>query len=107
MYRHLYDKTDPEEGVPYIPFWDETEAAMAFQEKDIPPVHRKDYKTRPYFETESGEDLYPGFTKRDYGWFDQGEYKTYKDGGLIGAGLTLLESRDNPHAGVETLFKRK
>ena len=31
----------------------------------------------------------------------------FKNGGLVGFGLTLLESRDNPHAGVETLFKRK
>ena len=96
MYRHLYDKTDPEEGVPYIPFWDETEAAMAYQEKGKP--HHPTYENVPIFETESGEDLYPGFTKRRY---------EYKDGGLIGAGLTLLESRDNPHAGVETLFERK
>jgi hypothetical protein len=31
----------------------------------------------------------------------------FKNGGLVGFGLTLLESRDNPHAGVETLFERK
>ena len=31
----------------------------------------------------------------------------FKNGGLVGVGLTLLKSRDNPHAGVETLFERK
>ena len=33
--------------------------------------------------------------------------KYFAQGGLVGFGLTLLQSRDNPHAGVETLFKRK
>ena len=33
--------------------------------------------------------------------------KYFAQGGLVGVGLTLLKSRDNPHAGVETLFERK
>ena len=101
QFRSIYDtpshKWDlKKEGIPYFPFWDETEAAMAYQEKGKP--HHPTYQTVPYYIAESGEDLYPGYTEREY---------EYKDGGLIGAGLTLLESRDNPHAGVETLFERK
>ena len=100
QWRSIYDtpshkwKTE-EEGVPYFPFWDETEAAMAYQEKGKP--HHPTYQTVPYT-GEQGQDLYPGYTKREY---------EYKDGGLVRAGLTLLKSRDNPHAGVETLFERK
>ena len=33
--------------------------------------------------------------------------KYFAQGGLVKVGLTLLKNRDNPHAGVETLFKRR
>ena len=92
----LYTHPDVAEGVPYIPFWDETLKAQEYQERGKP--HHPDYDLVPYWESEStGEDMYPGFQKREY---------KYKDGGLVGLGLTLLESRDRAQAGVETLFKR-
>ena len=96
MYRHMYDKPDPEEGVPFL-FWDEGQATREYRDKEK-LHHPTDTTLVPYYESESGEDLYPGFKTRHY---------EYKDGGLVRVGLTLLKSRDNPHAGVETLFKRK
>jgi hypothetical protein len=72
QYRLLLDKPDLAEGVPWL-FWDETEAAQEYQDRGKP--HIRDYDLVPYFESESGEDLYPGFKRR--------EYKEFKDGGIV------------------------
>ena len=93
----LYNHPDIAPGVPYIYPFDETLSAQDYQERGKP--HHPEYDLVPYSVSEStGKDLYPGFQRREY---------KYKDGGVVGFGLTLLKSRDNPHAGVETLFKRK
>ena len=95
-WRDLYTHPELDEGVPWL-FWDEGEATREYRERE--KIHHPTDDFVPYYETESGEDLYPGFkSKKD-------EY--HKDGGLVGVGLTLLESRDRAQAGVETLFKRK
>ena len=72
MYRHMYDKPDLEEGAPFL-FWDEGKATREYQDQEK-RHHPTDTKLVPYFETESGEDLYPGFKRRDY---------EYKDGGIV------------------------
>ena len=94
-YMDLYSHPDLAEGVPWL-FWDEGEATREYRDRE--KLHHPTDDFVPYWESESGEDLYPGFKMRK---------NEYKDGGLVGFGLTLLKSRDNPHAGVETLFKRK
>jgi len=72
QYRHLWDKPDLAEGVPWL-FWDETLKAQEYQDRGKP--HIRDYDLVPYATSESGEDLYPGFKKR--------EYKEFKDGGIV------------------------
>ena len=72
QYRLLWDKPNLAEGVPWL-FWDETEAAQEYQDRGKP--HIRDYDLVPYFESESGKDLYPGFKKR--------RYKEFKDGGIV------------------------
>jgi len=73
MYRHMYDKPDLEEGVPFL-FWDEGQATREYRDKEK-LHHPTDTKLVPYFESESGKDLYPGFKRR--------RYKEFKDGGIV------------------------
>ena len=58
--------------MPFL-FWDETLKAQEYQDRGKP--HIPDYDLVPYFESESGKDLYPGYTKR--------RYKEFKDGGIV------------------------
>jgi hypothetical protein len=70
-------------------------------------------KANPYFAEYIAEDTQKGWGKEyreDVGIpsrIREDARKYFAQGGLVGFGLTLLKSRDNPHAGVETLFKRK
>jgi hypothetical protein len=73
LYRSTYDKPDLEEGVPFL-FWDEGQATREYRDKEK-LHHPTDNKLVPYFIGESsGEDLYPGFKRRD---------DEYKDGGIV------------------------
>ena len=72
MYRHLWDKPDLEEGVPWL-FWDEGQATREYRDRE--KLHHPNDDFVPYFESEStGEDLYPGFKRRK---------DEYKDGGIV------------------------
>ena len=90
QWRSIYDtpshkwKTE-EEGVPYIPFWDETEATREYRDKEK-LHHPTDPKLVPYFESESGEDLYPGFKTREYEYPEDEDhigFSLHKKGGIV------------------------
>ena len=86
MYRHLWDKRTLEEGVPFL-FWDEGQATREYRDKEK-LHHPTDTKLVPYFETESGEDLYPGFKTRDYEYeYPEDEdhigFSLHKKGGIV------------------------
>jgi hypothetical protein len=83
-------------------------------EIDIGKISHEDkLKANPYFAEYIAEDTQKGWGKEyreDVGIpsrIREDARKYFAQGGLVGFGLTLLKSRDNPHAGVETLFKRK
>ena len=82
-------------------------------ELNIGKITQEDkYKAHPSFAHYIAQDTKGGYGKE---YEDVGipskirahARKYLATGGLVRAGLTLLESRDNPHAGVETLFERK
>ena len=63
MYRSIYEKPDLAEGVPFL-FWDEGEATREYRDRE--KLHHPTDDFVPYFESESGEDLYPGFKSKKY-----------------------------------------
>ena len=82
-------------------------------EIDIGKISHEDkLKADPFFANYIAQDTKSGYgvEYEDVGIPSQIRAHARKylaQGGLVRAGLTLLESRDNPHAGVETLFERK